>query len=63
VKVYQTDTEFKQAIEREMKVLFSRRAWVLVSNFLSSQGIHPSCTEEDIKEGVAKIRSLKGVIE
>ncbi len=59
--MYQTDSEFKKAIEKEMQTEFSNRAWGLVKDFLFMRGVHPPCDEEDIKHGVNCIKKFRGV--
>lgn len=63
MQYYETDSEFREAVEKEWGNHFSNRAWGLVQDFLFMQGIHPPCDDEDIKKGVSCIRNFRGVID
>ena len=59
---YHTDSEFRRAIEQEMNIVISHKAWVLIKDFLFMNGIHTPCDDKDIKEGVAKLRYFRGIV-
>ena len=60
--LYQTNSEFRRAVEEAAGRVYSHKEWVLVENFLYLNGVHPPCDDKDIKQGVSDMKYLRGVI-